>query len=30
VAEQAGGYTGLQTITDEAGIERVMIARRSG
>lgn len=29
-AEQAGGYTGLQTIKDEAGIERVMIARRSG
>lgn len=30
VAEQAGGYTGLQTIKDEAGIERVMIARRLG
>lgn len=30
VAEQAGGYTGLQTIKDEAGIERVMIARRAG
>lgn len=30
VAEQAGGYAGLQTIKDEAGIERVMIARRAG
>ena len=29
-AEQAGGYTGLQTVKDEAGIERVMIARRAG
>ena len=29
-AEQAGGYTGLQTVKDEAGIERVMIARRTG
>lgn len=29
-AEQAGGYTGLQTVEDEAGIERVMIARRTG
>lgn len=29
-AEQAGGYTGLQTIKDEAGIDRVMIARRAG
>lgn len=30
VAEQIGGYTGLQTVKDEAGIERVMIARRAG
>jgi release factor glutamine methyltransferase len=29
-AEQTGGYAGLQTIKDEAGIERVMIARRTG
>jgi release factor glutamine methyltransferase len=29
-AEQVGGYTGLQTVKDEAGIERVMIARRVG
>lgn len=29
-AEQAGGYTGLQTVKDEAGIERVLIARRAG
>lgn len=29
VAEAAGGYTGLQTVTDEAGIERVLIARRA-
>ncbi|NGZ59931.1 MAG: peptide chain release factor N(5)-glutamine methyltransferase [Nitrospira sp. LK265] len=29
-AERAGGYTGLQTVKDEAGIERVMIARRAG
>ena len=29
VAEQVGGYTGLQTVKDEAGIERVMIARRA-
>jgi release factor glutamine methyltransferase len=29
-AEQVGGYTGLQTVKDEAGIERVMIARRAG
>lgn len=29
-AEQGGGYTGLQTVKDEAGIERVMIARRAG
>lgn len=28
-AEEAGGYTGLQTVKDEAGIERVMIARRA-
>src|SRR6185437_9996464 len=28
-AEQVGGYTGLQTVKDEAGIERVMIARRA-
>jgi release factor glutamine methyltransferase len=28
VAEAAGGYTGLQTVKDEAGIERVLIARR--
>ncbi|HEY5932341.1 MAG TPA: peptide chain release factor N(5)-glutamine methyltransferase [Nitrospira sp.] len=29
-AEQAGGYAGLHTVKDEAGIERVMIARRAG
>jgi release factor glutamine methyltransferase len=29
-AEQVGGYTGLQTVKDEAGIERVMIVRRAG
>ncbi|HMS84862.1 MAG TPA: peptide chain release factor N(5)-glutamine methyltransferase [Nitrospira sp.] len=29
VAEDAGGYTGLQTVKDEAGIERVFIARRA-
>ncbi|MDH4082573.1 MAG: peptide chain release factor N(5)-glutamine methyltransferase [Nitrospira sp.] len=29
-AEQAGGYTRLQTIKDEAGIDRVIIARRAG
>lgn len=29
VAEAAGGYTGLQTVKDEAGIERVLIARRA-
>ncbi|MGE0468051.1 MAG: peptide chain release factor N(5)-glutamine methyltransferase [Nitrospira sp.] len=29
-AEQAGGYTGLQTVKDEAGIDRVIIARRAG
>ncbi len=28
VAEAAGGYTGLQTVKGEAGIERVLIARR--
>lgn len=28
-AEQTGSYTGLQTVKDEAGIERVMIARRA-
>jgi release factor glutamine methyltransferase len=28
-ATHIGGYTGLQTITDEAGIERVMIAWRA-
>lgn len=28
--DQVGGYAGLQTIKDEAGIERVMIARRTG
>lgn len=28
-ADQVGGYTGLQTVKDEAGIERVMIARRA-
>jgi release factor glutamine methyltransferase len=28
-AEQVGGYTGFQTVKDEAGIERVMIARRA-
>lgn len=26
---QVGGYTGLQTVKDEAGIERVLIARRA-
>jgi release factor glutamine methyltransferase len=30
VAEQAGGYMGFQTVRDEAGIERVIIARRVG
>ena len=29
-AEHIGGYAGLQTVTDEAGIDRVMIARRRG
>ncbi len=29
-AEQAGGYMGLQTVKDEAGIDRVVIARRVG
>ena len=29
VAEAAGGYTGIQTVKDEAGIERVLIARRA-
>jgi release factor glutamine methyltransferase len=29
-AERAGGYIGLQTVKDEAGIERVIIARRAG
>ena len=29
-AEQVGGYTGLQTAKDQAGIERVMILRRAG
>jgi len=29
-AGQVGGYTGFQTVKDEAGIERVMIARRVG
>ncbi len=29
-AEQAGGYTGLQTVKDETGIERILIARRVG
>ncbi len=29
LAEAAGGYTGLQTVKDEAGIERVLIARRA-
>ncbi|OQW45727.1 MAG: hypothetical protein A4C66_01355 [Nitrospira sp. HN-bin3] len=29
MAVEAGGYTGLQTVTDEAGIERVLIARRA-
>jgi release factor glutamine methyltransferase len=28
LAEEAGGYTGLQTVKDEAGIARVLIARR--
>ncbi len=28
VADRIGGYTGLQTVKDEAGIERVLIARR--
>jgi hypothetical protein len=30
VAEQIGGYSGIQTVKDESGIERVMIARRAG
>lgn len=30
VAEQLGGYTGLQAVKDEAGIERVLIAQRAG
>ena len=30
VANQIGGYNGLQTVKDEAGIERVLIARRAG
>jgi release factor glutamine methyltransferase len=29
VVEDAGGYTGLQTVKDDAGIERVMIVRRA-
>lgn len=29
LAEEVGGYTGLQTIKDEAGIERILIARRA-
>ncbi len=29
-AEQAGGYTRLQTVKDEAGIDRVIVARRAG
>ena len=29
VAEAAGGYTGIQTVKDEAGIDRVLIARRA-
>jgi release factor glutamine methyltransferase len=29
-AEQIGGYTGIHTVKDEAGIERVMIAQRAG
>lgn len=29
-AEQAGGYTGIQTVKDEAGIDRVILARRVG
>ncbi|MBS0151920.1 MAG: peptide chain release factor N(5)-glutamine methyltransferase [Nitrospira sp.] len=29
VVEDATGYTGLQTVEDEAGIERVLIARRA-
>lgn len=29
-AEHIGGYTGLQTVKDEAGIERVMIVRQAG
>lgn len=29
-ADQAGGYTGFQSMKDEAGIERVIIARRIG
>ena len=28
-ANQIGGYTGLQTVKDEAGIERIFIARRA-
>lgn len=30
MAEVTGGYTGIQTVKDEAGIERVLIARRAG
>ena len=29
LAEAAGGYTGIKTVKDEAGIERVLIARRA-
>ena len=29
-AEQIGGYTGIQTVKDEAGIERIIILRRAG
>ena len=29
-AEQAGGYTGIQTVKDEAGIDRVILVRRVG
>lgn len=28
-ADRVGGYTGIQTVKDDAGIERVMIARRA-
>lgn len=28
--DQVGGYAGLQTVNDEAGIERIVIARRAG